>query len=221
MDWPDGWGKVHQLVLRNSPDDRRPYRLGSQNSPNNPLLAGQIYSYTIQEFISKNKEDHMKSELIRKFDQTWRLFNRIVSEFDETAWLQTGRGQITPAGFSFHILQSAKFYLEDKSSITFASGKAFEPKWNTVKKEDLPSQEDILACSKIFQQKVTDWVNEMDILAKNTSFDWTGEINLGTVLFMLHHMVFHVGELSSLLNESKNGNVEDPYVATVSPSDSK
>ena len=163
----------------------------------------------------------MKSELIRKFDQTWRLFARIVSEFDESAWLQTGRGQITPAGFSFHILQSAKFYLEDKSTILFESGKPFEPKWDTVKKEDLPSQEDILACMKIFQQKGTDWVNEMDILAENTSFDWTGETNLGTVLFMLHHMVFHVGELSSLLNESKNGNVEDPYVSTVSPSDSK
>lgn len=162
----------------------------------------------------------MKSELIRKFDHTWRLFHHTVSEFDETTWLQTGRGQITPAGFSLHILQSTKFYLEDKSSITFASGKAFEPKWNTVKKEDLPSQEDILSCAKDFQQKVTNWINEMDILSKNTSFDWTGEINLGTVLFMLHHMVFHVGELSALLNESKNGDAEDLYVATVSPVES-
>ena len=162
----------------------------------------------------------MKAELIRKFDQTWRLFARIVQEFDETAWLETGRGQITPAGFSFHILQSAKFYLEDKSSITFESGKPFEPKWDTVKKESLPSQQDILSCMKDFQQKVTTWINEMDILAENISFDWTGEKNLGTVLFMLHHMVFHVGELSGLLNESKNGNVEDPYLPTVSPAES-
>ena len=159
----------------------------------------------------------MKSELIAKFDQSWRLFARIVQQFDDLSWLQTGRRQITPAGFSLHVLQSVKFYLEDKSTMEFESGKPFEPKWETVKKEDLPSRQDILACAKIFQQKVTTWINEMDINAKNTSFDWTGETNLGTVLFMLHHMVFHIGELSALLNESKKGDVEDSYVPTVSP----
>jgi hypothetical protein len=158
---------------------------------------------------------------MRKFNQSWRLFSRIVGEFDEKSWRQTGRGQITPAGFSLHILQSSKYYLEDKSTMFFESGKAFDLKWDAVKKEDLPSQEDILACTRVFQQKVSDWVNQMELAAENKSFDWTGETNLGTVLFMLHHMVFHIGELSGLLNESKNGDVDDPYKSTVSPADSE
>jgi hypothetical protein len=62
------------------------------------------------------------------------------------------------------------------------------------------------------QAKTEKWLSEMDFHAENRSFEWAGETKLGVVLFLLRHSVFHIGELSSLLNESKNGDAEDNYV---------
>ena len=52
----------------------------------------------------------------------------------------------------------------------------------------------------------------MDYGAENKPFEWAGETKLGVVIFLLRHSLYHIGELSSLLNESKNGAVEDHYV---------
>jgi hypothetical protein len=52
----------------------------------------------------------------------------------------------------------------------------------------------------------------MDFGAENRSFDWAGETKLGVVIFLLRHNLYHIGELSSLLNESRNGEAEDHWV---------
>jgi hypothetical protein len=88
----------------------------------------------------------MKTEVIKQYAHTWRVFEGIVKDFDKDAWIHTGRGTTTPARTAFHILKGVKYYIEDSSTILFASGKSFESNWETVKEEDLPSQNDILAC---------------------------------------------------------------------------
>ncbi len=154
----------------------------------------------------------MNTELTKQYEHTWRIFERIVKDFDNEAWLHTGRGAITPARLTFHILQSVKYYLEDTSTIFFASGKPFAGNWETVPEEDLPSQNDIVACIHTFNQKTCNWLSDMDFGAENSSFPWAGETKLSVVIFLLRHTIFHIGELSSLLNESKHGDVEDHYV---------
>ena len=52
----------------------------------------------------------------------------------------------------------------------------------------------------------------MDFGAQNTAFEWAGETRLGVALFLLRHSLYHIGELSGLLNESKDGDVEDHFV---------
>ena len=156
-----------------------------------------------------------KNEFIKQYAHTWRVFERLVKDFEADGWLQTGRGANTPARMAFHILQSAKYYLEDTSDIVFASGKSFEPNWISVAEENLPSQNDIVACIHEMQERTEKWVSEMDPNAENIAFPWAGETKLGVVLFLLRHTLFHIGELSSLLNESKNGDVEDHYVKAI------
>jgi len=56
------------------------------------------------------------------------------------------------------------------------------------------------------------WLSGLDFGAENKAFPWAGETQLGVVIFLLRHNLFHIGELSSLLNESKAGAVEDHYV---------
>jgi hypothetical protein len=77
---------------------------------------------------------------------------------------------------------------------------------------DLPSQEDILACIDELKEKTEQWLSVMDFDAENKAFPWAGKSKLGVVLFLLRHSLYHIGELSSLLNESRNGAVEDNYV---------
>lgn len=52
----------------------------------------------------------------------------------------------------------------------------------------------------------------MDFDSGNYSFKLAEETKLGVVLFSLRHTLFHLGELSSLLNEGKNGDIEDNFV---------
>jgi hypothetical protein len=154
----------------------------------------------------------MKTEFISQFEHTWRVFERLVKKFDSEAWMHTGRGAITPARLSFHILQAVKGYIEDPFPVLFLSGKSFDCDWVTAQEEDLPSQDDILACIHELRGKTNQWLSELDFDCGNSAFPWAGKTRLGVVLFMLRHTLYHLGELSSLLNESKNGVVEDNYV---------
>ncbi|KAA3661535.1 MAG: hypothetical protein DWQ04_16185 [Chloroflexi bacterium] len=156
-----------------------------------------------------------KNEFIKQYAHTWRVFERLVKDFDTDAWLHAGRGANTSARMALHILQSAKYYLEDTSEIVFASGKSFESRWETAEVENLPSQNDIVICIHEMKERTEKWLTEMDYRTENKAFPWAGETKLGVVIFLLRHTLFHIGELSSLLNESKNGDVEDHYVKAI------
>ncbi len=154
----------------------------------------------------------MKNEFIKQYAHTWRVFERVVGDFDPDTWLHTGRGTITPARLAFHVLKAVKYYLEDSTTHSFKSGKSLDCDWETAKEEDLPSQQDILACIKELAGKTEKWLLELDFNSRNTSFQWAGETKTGVVLFLLRHTLYHLGELSSLLNECRNGDVEDNFV---------
>jgi hypothetical protein len=154
----------------------------------------------------------MKTEFISQYGHTWRVFEKIVKDFDRDAWIRAGHGTCVPVRIAFHILQGTKYYFEDSTSVLFPSKIAFERScWETAE-EDLPSQKDILACLDEFQIKTEKWLSEMDLGAENKSFEWAGKTKLGVVLFLLRHNLYHIGQLSSLLIESRNGDAEDHYV---------
>jgi hypothetical protein len=153
----------------------------------------------------------MKDELIRQQAHVWRVFVALVEGFDKDAWIHTCRKTITPARLAFHILISAKYYLEDASSMAFASGKSFDIKWESAKEEYLPSQRDIIPCIGEIKARTEAWIKEMDFTAKNPSFDWAGETKLAVVIFSMRHTLYHLGEFSSLLNESQNGDMGDNF----------
>lgn len=157
-------------------------------------------------------EKTLNTELIAQYAHIWRVFERLVNDFDDTSWICTGRKTIIPARLSFHILKATKYYLEDFSAVEFASGKSFDVDSATVNVEALPSRSDVIICIKEFAQKTEDWIAEIDLCSINQAFGWAGKTKLGLVIFLLKHSVYHLGELSSLLNESKNGEAEDNYV---------
>ena len=51
----------------------------------------------------------MKTEFIKQYAHTWRIFERVVKAFDQDAWIHTGYGTTTPARLAFHILQGVNY----------------------------------------------------------------------------------------------------------------
>ena len=158
------------------------------------------------------KEKMIKDEFIQQYAHSWRVFEKLVKDFDADAWLQTGRGAITPPRLALHILLGTQYYLDDKMPFQYPSGKPFEIDWQKIKTDDLPSQKDILAFIHEMMSKTEKWLIDLEYSAENLSFPWAGKTQLGVVIFLLRHSQYHIGELSSLLNESKDGGVEDHYV---------
>jgi hypothetical protein len=154
----------------------------------------------------------MEREFQSQYAHTWRVFERLVDDFDDDAWLHAGRRAVRPARLAFHILHATKYYLEDASGLQFASGKPFEADFETMKEEDLPTRADVIDCIRLFRAKTDSWLSGMDYSAQNTAFPWAGGTKLGVVIFLMRHSLYHLGELSSLLNESRNGDAEDNYV---------
>lgn len=154
----------------------------------------------------------MKTELVQQYAHTWRVFERLVKDFDPNAWMHTGRGAMTPARLAAHVLKAVKYYIEDPSTTIFPSGRPLDRDWVSAKEEDLPSQEDMLACIRDLWNKTEDWLCSMDLSSESHPFAWAGKTRAGVVLFLLRHSLYHIGELSCLLNESRNGDVEDHYV---------
>ncbi len=157
----------------------------------------------------------MNSELCLQYSHFWRLFGRIVGDFDGEAWIKTGRKAGIPVRIAFHLLKSSKYYMKDAQITSFESGKAFDVNCETAPVDELPSIRDVVQCIKVFTKKSDEWISGMDLSATNNDFEWAGKTNLGVVLFLYKHNYFHIGELSSLLNESKKGEADDNFVKSL------
>jgi hypothetical protein len=154
----------------------------------------------------------VKTEMIKQYAHTWRTFAGIVKDFDDDAWLHTGKGIVIPVRIAFHILKATTYYLEDESTVLLAAGQPFDGNWEAVKEGDWPSQSDIVAGIDALQVNTEKWLSEMDFDAENKTFGWAGVTKLGVALFLLSHTLYHVGGLNALLEESKNGKAEDHFV---------
>ncbi len=154
----------------------------------------------------------MKTEFIRQYNRSWLVYAKVVKAFDAEPWLHVGRKGYNPGRLAFHMLQSVKFYLSDKEALLYGQGKPFDVDPWKMADEDVPTQEQILALMEVMKAKTEQWLTALDYSAKNIAFPWAGETILGVVIFTLDHHLWHLGELSALLNESKHGEIGDLYI---------
>ncbi len=95
----------------------------------------------------------MKDELLNHYAHTWRVFAGLTADFDQDAWVHTGRGTITPTCLALHILTGVKYYIEDRFAFHFLPDGNTDSDRETLKEEDLPAQKDILAAIKELEKK--------------------------------------------------------------------
>jgi hypothetical protein len=157
----------------------------------------------------------MRDEYINQFGHLWKTFKCIINDFDNKSWIQLGFGLTTPSRTAFHIIQSTKYYIQDFTPIIYKTGKSFEADTGMLKKEELPTKEDIIFIINTLKVKTEKWLLDIDFSAKNEGFEWTGKTMLSVILFLLRHSQFHLGEINSLLNEHLKGKAEDHWVNTL------
>lgn len=154
----------------------------------------------------------MKEEILNQFNHTWKMFFKMVNDFDEESWTITGCTYIIPARIAYHIIGGVNFYIGNETIEKFLSGKNNDWNWEHALVENLPTKEDIIDFIHIYKVKTDNWINNIDIDAINTKFEWTGKTNISVIMFLLRHMEYHIGELNLLLHISTNGKAKDNWI---------
>ena len=114
--------------------------------------------------------------------------------------------------FVYIFLQSFNFYMMSDEYLLLASRKKLSSDPWEVEKKELPTQSEMLEMILYFKEKTITWINDVALEEINEDFEWTGETKFSVVIFVLRHFMYHLGEVSGLLNEVKNGDVDDIYV---------
>ena len=154
----------------------------------------------------------MREELVRQYNHAWKMFHKMVEDFDDDSWLTAGCGYIRPARIAYHIIGGVNYYIEEQSPVALVSGKRNDWNWELGRPEDLPTRDDIRDLIHVYKKKTDRWINSIDLEAPNTTFSWAGPSTLSVVLFLLRHMEYHIGELNLLLHLSNGGKANDNWV---------
>ncbi len=142
------------------------------------------------------------TELADQFDRAWRMIRETITGFSETDWTGGGVDYLVPARIAYHIVETVEYYIGDKPSGKFAWGQRFGGDWKTIEKDQLPKQEDMLSYLKEIERRLVEWISHCDFQASNKLFEWTGNTQLGHVLYVLRHTLHHHGEMNYILFQS-------------------
>ncbi len=154
----------------------------------------------------------MRETLINQYNHTWKMFYKMVNDFDTVSWTDIGCSYITPARIAYHIIGGVDYYTENDNRVNLTSGKELNWKWDTASTNDLPTQTDINQLIHYYKGIADNWIRNCDFLSNNDKFTWTGSNNISIVYVLLRHMEYHIGELNLLLHISKSGNANDNWI---------
>ncbi len=147
----------------------------------------------------------MKQDTLAQYGHFWDVFDRVVGGFSGADWRNRGQGMTRPDSLAYHILKSTRYYVKGGETPPFESGRSFD----LEEGEMLPSREEILSLTGYFRRLCCGWLESMDFTGENRDFPWTGKTQYGTVLFLLLHGSYHLGELEGILNECRGGEAPD------------
>jgi hypothetical protein len=156
----------------------------------------------------------MKANIAKQFEQFFRMFERVVEDYDDRSWNQSGHGITVPTNLSFHILQSIKYYSYNTAGFARVGCEELSHDYKAMERM-VVAQADILANIRSLKPQLLAWIDSIDLDAENPDFKWTGCDMESVVIFIIRHSYFHLGELNALLNEQKNGEAEDHFANNI------
>jgi hypothetical protein len=150
----------------------------------------------------------VKNEFKAQMDPSWKMYDAIINHLDDRAWTSEGTGYVVPVRVAIHVPVSIEYYIGHASD--FRS--RYEPAWTTFDLSEAPSRLDTLHHAHVVRAALDEWIANVDPDAENTQFEWAGKTQLGVVLFIVRHTMYHIGELNALLYQSHAGKIGDPWM---------
>lgn len=150
----------------------------------------------------------VKKEHKLQFEQTWKIFEAVVSEFDDVTWKKAGSGYMIPAKLALHILLGVDYYIERKSEW----GNRYAEGWASLDEESVPTQADILQYLEEEAAAFNSWLAGLELDAENQTFPWAGPTRSGVLVFLLRHTMYHLGEMNALLHVARDGEIDDMWM---------
>jgi hypothetical protein len=156
----------------------------------------------------------MKTNVQRQFEQLFRIYQEVVTAFDEDTWNTYGHCLTTPKKLAFHIIQSIKYYSKDSSCFTSEKNGEISNDYK-IKDDTYYSRNDAINNCRIQERNVKEWIAGLDFSLNNNDYTWTGKDMESVVLFVIQHSYFHLGEMNALLNEKLEGKAEDSFARNI------
>jgi hypothetical protein len=157
----------------------------------------------------------MKDLFVIQFTQFWRMFESVVSNFNSLTWKESGHGLTKPYLLAYHIIQSIKYYIDDKNDVVLLNGNILSHDIKLIDCGLLISQKEICAMVKDIQPKLEKWIQNVNLQEENTRCKWTGDKVESIILFIIRHSYFHFGEMNTLLNEYLDGKAPDYFASNI------
>lgn len=137
--------------------------------------------------------------VLRQYARSWQMFEEAVLQVPAESWTAGDVEYLVPARTAYHIVETAEFYA-GVTSDSFPWGHRFGGDWEGMAREDLPSQDAMLAYMADVMPQVETWLRDLGdvgLLAADPTFPWTGGCVLDRAFYLLRHTHHHVGEMWS------------------------
>lgn len=131
----------------------------------------------------------LTAALKKQFDDAFAILAGSIPLFTDAQWREGKPAFDGPARCTVHVLQAAIFYTTGDASI-FSAG---VPVWE-ARPEQLPSQQEMLACLAQARARSLAWIDSIGDAGMATESKHHLN-NLGAIVYALRHLQHHTGEM--------------------------
>ncbi len=141
-------------------------------------------------------ESDIAGVVYNQYQRALKMFMEAVMAFPADEWRKGDIDYLRPAGVAYHIVEAIDAYTGNQPVDKFQWGGRFNVDWEDSDSERLPSQEQLIAYLDEIEDRLQEWFGNIDLLATETMFPWTGALILGRAIYCLRNIQHHVSELS-------------------------
>ena len=145
-----------------------------------------------------------------QFNRMWNLLREVILNTPDEPWREGPRISSGLARLAYHTIETVDFYIgETEKSFKWGLRLGINI-WEAATPSELPSKEQVsnyvdeirIKTDKIFNE----W-NDMNFMANQTVFHWTGKTVLDRFLYILKHSYYHLGQINAVLSVSGNESI--------------
>ena len=141
------------------------------------------------------EETRLSADVHDQHRRALQMFREAVDAFPPDEWRQGDTPYQRPAGLALHIVETIEFYISGQPVDGFAWGHRFGVDWEGGASEELPDQPALLAYLADVEEELVRWLGDVDLLAPEVAYPWTGASVAGRAIYVIRNTQHHVSEM--------------------------